>query len=182
MNLKELTWEHHQNAERHAFVKELFGGISEEKYAIFLYNLHKVYDILEMLAMSQSLFSEVGRQFRRAPKIWADFQELWKEDTMPEYLPVVEEYGKYLMSIQGDKEKLMAHVYVRHMGDLSGGQLMAKKVPGSCTMFDFTNDAGLTNDQLKDLIRARCDDSMADEAKLAFDYAARIFQEMSELK
>jgi hypothetical protein len=49
-------------------------------------------------------------------------------------------------------------------------------------MFDFTNDAGLTNDQLKDLIRSRCSDDMADEAKLAFDYATRMFQEMSETK
>ena len=182
MNLKELTWEHHQNAERHVFVKELFGGITDERYAMFLYNLHKVYDILEMLAMSQSLFAEVGKDFRRAPKIWADYKELWTNEEPPAYLPVVEEYGKYLMSIQHDKDKLMAHVYVRHMGDLSGGQLMKKKVPGSCTMFDFSNDAGLTNDQLKDLIRARCDDSMAEEAKLAFDYATRIFQEMSESK
>jgi len=182
MNLKELTWDHHQNAERQDFVKELFGGISEERYAVFLYNLHKTYDILEMLAMSQGLFGTVGHQFRRAPKIWADFQELWKKDEQPEYLPVVEEYGKYLMSIQMDKEKLMAHVYVRHMGDLSGGQMIAKKAPGSCTMFDFTNDAGLTNDQLKDLIREQCDDSMAEEAKLAFDYATRMFQEMSKTK
>ena len=182
MSLKELTWEHHQNAERQEFVKELFGGISEERYAIFLYNQHKIYDILEMLAMAQSLFSDLGRDFRRAPKIWEDFQELWKKDHLPEYLPVVEEYGKYLMSLQHDKDKLMAHVYVRHMGDLSGGQMIAKKVPGSCKMFDFTNDAGRSIDELKDHIRSKCSDDMADEAKLAFDYATRMFQEMSETK
>ena len=33
-NLKELTWEHHKNAERQDFVKELMSGkISKKKYA-----------------------------------------------------------------------------------------------------------------------------------------------------
>ena len=39
--LKELTWEHHKNAERQKFVKVLMGGkISPEVYATFLYNQH----------------------------------------------------------------------------------------------------------------------------------------------
>ena len=40
-NLKELTWEHHKNAERQDFVKELMSGnISKKKYATLLFNLH----------------------------------------------------------------------------------------------------------------------------------------------
>ena len=37
-NLKELTWEHHKNAERQTFVKEMFNKktqISDERYATF---------------------------------------------------------------------------------------------------------------------------------------------------
>ena len=40
-NLKELTWEHHKNAERQDFVKVLMSGnISPELYATYLYNQH----------------------------------------------------------------------------------------------------------------------------------------------
>ena len=31
----------------------------------------------------------------------------------------------------------MAHVYVLHMGDLSGGQMIARKAPGSGEMYQI---------------------------------------------
>ena len=74
-NLKELTWEHHKNAERQAFVKELLGGISEERYATFLFNQHPQYNIVEMFAMALGLLDDLP--IRRAPAIHEDYQELW---------------------------------------------------------------------------------------------------------
>ena len=51
MSLKELTWEHHQNAERQDFVKVLMSGkINPKFYATYLWNQHKKYDILEAIA------------------------------------------------------------------------------------------------------------------------------------
>jgi len=69
----------------------------------------------------------------------------------------------------------MAHIYVRHMGDLSGGQMIAKKVPGPGIMYQFDDDVNV----LKDKIRTRLDDSMADEAKICFDFATELFQQMT---
>ena len=83
----------------------------------------------------------------------------------------------HIISIQQDPDKLMAHIYVRHMGDLSGGQMIAEKVPGSGTMYKFDEDI----DSLKEKIRARLDDSMADEAKLAFDFATKLFKQMDKI-
>jgi heme oxygenase len=82
----------------------------------------------------------------------------------------------HIVSIGQDPEKLMAHIYVRHMGDLSGGQMISKKIPGSGTMYQFDEDV----DGLKEKIRTRLDDSMADEAKIAFDFATKLFQQMQE--
>ena len=49
-NLKELTWEHHQNAERQEFVKVLMSGkIHPDFYATYLWNQHKKYDLIEAL-------------------------------------------------------------------------------------------------------------------------------------
>ena len=79
-------------------------------------------------------------------------------------------------SLKDDKEKIMAHLYVRHMGDLSGGQMIKKKVPGKGTMYEFD---GEVND-LKTKIRAKIHDGLADEAKICFDFATNAFREMME--
>ena len=82
------------------------------------------------------------------------------------------------MSIQDDANKLMAHVYVRHMGDLSGGQMIAKRVPGQGRFYKFNKG----HDELKEIIRTRLNDNMADEAKLCFDFATKMFQQLDEAK
>ena len=82
---------------------------------------------------------------------------------------------KYIMH---DTNALMAHVYVLHMGDLSGGQMIAKKVPGSGTMYKFDTD----KKKLKDAIRKRTNDDMAEEAKYAFTSATNLFKELMELE
>lgn len=173
--LKELTQEHHSNAERQEFAKELLSGtISKWKYATFLFNQHPQYNLLETFAMLHGLIDT-----RIAPKIHEDYSELWAEfePNQPPLLPVVKEYMDHLLTIQNDADKLMAHVYVRHMGDMSGGQMISRKVPGSATMYQFNEDVKI----LKDRVRARCDDSMADEANVCFDFATKLFKQMSEL-
>jgi heme oxygenase len=172
MNLKDLTWEHHKNAERQEFVKELLGGITPERYATFLFNQHPQYNLLEAFAMLHNLLD-----VRIAPKIHEDFQELWKDNNQPPLLPVVKDYMDHLLTIKDDSNKLMAHLYVRHMGDLSGGQMIAKKVPGSGSMYKFDKPV----DELKEIIRSKCTDEMAEEAKLCFDFATRMFQEMMDI-
>jgi hypothetical protein len=38
------------------------------------------------------------------------------------------------------------------------------------------------HDELKELVRAKLDDSMADEAKLCFDFATKMFVQLGEKK
>ena len=71
----------------------------------------------------------------------------------------------------------MAHLYVRHFGDLSGGQMISKRVPGSGKYYQFDGDP----DQIKNILRAKLDDSLADEAKVAFAYAAELFDDMEKI-
>ncbi len=174
-NLKELTWEHHKNAERQEFVREMFSGnLSKERYATFLFNQHPQYNLLEVFAMVHGILD-----VRRAPAIHEDYQELWSDtNNQPPLMPVVKEYMDHLVKIQNDPDKLMAHIYVRHMGDLSGGQMLAKKVPGSGRLYKFDEPV----DVLKEKIRARLNDDMAEEAKICFDFATKLFQQMSEIK
>jgi heme oxygenase len=177
MSLRDLTKDAHTNAERQEFVKILFSGeINPVLYATFLKNQHPMYELLEVCAMRHGLFSGMT-DIRRAPSILADFQELWEnDDEVPIMCPVVEKYMQHILQISNDPQKLMAHVYVRHMGDLAGGQMIAKKVPGSGKFYQFEDPEGL-----KSQIRAMINDDMADEAKICFEFATQFFKEMLEL-
>lgn len=178
MSLRELTADKHKDAERQAFVKELLGGsITEERYATFLYNLHPIYNVLETFAMVNGLLADIP-EVRRAPKIQADYQELWTKTEPPKLCPSVPKYMTYIKDeLANDPDRLMAHLYVRHMGDLAGGQMIAKRVPGSGTMYQFDNI-----DELKNKIRSKLKDSMADEANKAFDFAIDMMKDMNDIK
>lgn len=177
MSLRDLTHDAHKNAETQPFVKVLFSGkINPKLYATFLKNQHPCYEILEVCAMPHQLLHGLP-DIRRAPAILSDFQELWTEaDGDPQMLPATDNYIKYILSIKDQPERLMAHIYVRHMGDLAGGQMIAKRVPGSGRMYQF-EDA----DALKTAIRERINDDMAEEAKVCFQFAADMFKDMMEL-
>ena len=175
--LKELTWEHHKEAERQEFVKVLLSGnIHPKFYATYIWNQHKKYDLLEALAMLHGLFDDLPG-IRRKPHIEADFVELWKDSTPPVIVPAVNDYIAHMRTIMDDAEKITAHLYVMHMGELSGGQMIAKKVPGSATMYKFEGD----HTALKDAIRAKTNDSMAEEARICFDFATRTFKDLMEI-
>ena len=149
------------------------GKMSNEMYATFLWNQHSIYNLLEVFAMKHGLLNEFPA-IRRAPKILADFKQLWKSNEMPVITESTNKYLKHVFEIGEDPEKLMAHIYVRHMGDLSGGQMIKKKAPGQGSMYEFDCDIKET----KEKIRAKTNDSMADEAKLCFKYAAELFKEL----
>lgn len=176
-NLRELTHDAHKAAETSPFVKILFSGnINDQLYATYLKNQHPMYEILEVCAMPHALLNGMP-DIRRAPSILSDFQELWTDaENSPTILPVVDRYMKYILSIKDDPKKLMAHIYVRHMGDLAGGQMIAKRVPGSGKYYQFASP-----NELKIAIRDRLDDSMADEALVCFQYAKEFFEEMMTL-
>jgi len=177
-NLKELTWEHHKNAERQEFVKVLMSGkINPYLYAIYLWNQHKKYDLLEALAMAHGLLADIPADIRRKQKIENDFLELWDKAEAPVIVPSTEEYIVHMKDKIADPDALMAHLYVLHMGDLSGGQMIKKRVPGSGTMYDFDGDIN----SIKESIRTKTNDSMAEEAKWVFESATKLFQELMEL-
>lgn len=178
MSLKDLTQEQHRRAETRPFVKVLFkGDVDPKLYATYLKNQHLMYEVLEVCAMPHGLLCNFP-EIRRAPAILEDFLELWGNDTAhPKILPVVDEYIKYILSIKDDAKRLMAHIYVRHMGDLSGGQMIAKRVPGAGKYYQFGSDP----DKIKQAIRAELDDSLADEAKVCFDFAAKLFEQMMDI-
>jgi len=147
-NLKELTKEQHTNAERQAFVKVLMSGsINPKLYATYLWNQHMKYDLLEaMISITGKLMDVPG--IWRKTAIYDDFIELWPYEDQPVTLECTKEYINYLRKIMTDPDALMAHVYVMHLGDMSGGQMIARKVPGAGRMYQFTTQQNTKNQDL----------------------------------
>jgi heme oxygenase len=170
--LKELTWEVHQRAERSSFARKLIKGLSPEEYHKYLYNQYMLYSILEDAA--RRMFPQLEDVFR-AEHIYADIRELEKEyaiGTTPDLLmPVVRDYEKHVMNL--DPPGILAHIYVRHFGDMYGGQMIKKRNPGSGTMYDFKNV-----EDLKTQVRSMLNDDMADEANRCFEFAIQLFTEL----
>ena len=177
-NLKELTWEHHKDAERQEFVKVLMSGnIHPKFYATFLWNQHMKYDLLEALVSVTGLLIDIPGIWRKQ-SIYDDFVELWSYEEQPVILESTKKYVEHMRTIIANPDALMAHVYVMHMGDLSGGQMIAKKVPGAGRLSKFEGDIS----QIKEQIRSKTHDGMADEARKCFSFATETFKELMELE
>jgi heme oxygenase len=118
---------------------------------------------------------------KRADRILEDIEELEKMFNFerPDDLPQsVTDYVSHILDLEdeGDNEKLLAHMYTRHFGELHGGQIIKKRVPGSGKMYDFDADKQYLIEQFRLLLH----DGMAEEAKICFDFASRLFDELSE--
>ena len=173
MSLKELTSEKHQEAENTPFMKAVFAKTLPTKlWADWTFQKTLFYAAIEGAAGACGLLKDLP-DIRRAFYLYQDFDKMWeKNTTRPDYRPVVVEYYRYLLSISKDPSKIMAHLYVWHMGDMFGGQMIKKIVPGSHRNLEFEDTKILITN-----IRAKLDDSMADEANVAFDWAIRMMRD-----
>jgi len=172
MNLKEATAEKHREAESLPFIKSIFEArVDKAQYADYLFQLGLIYYFLEEgLGEKFNLF-EGMLNLKRHRFIIEDFNELANKDMSYIARESTLEYFNYLSTI-GDTKKAMAHVYVRHMGDLFGGQQLAKCVPGSAKMYYFDNIPHLMS-----TIRSKLSDDMAEEANIAFDHNIKMLKE-----
>jgi heme oxygenase len=173
MSLKELTAFNHAKAESTPFMKAVFAGtLPSVLWADWTYQKTLFYGAIEGAAGANQLLGDLP-DLRRAFYLFQDFTELWPADTTrPDFRPVVVDYYNYLLSISKDPAKVMAHLYVWHMGDMFGGQMIKKIVPGPHRNLEFEDIRTLMTN-----IRAKLDDSMGEEANVAFDWAIRMMRD-----
>ena len=170
--LKQLTNEAHTQAEQHPFTKLLLSGkMSPAIYADFLFNQQAIYYSLEVMAKRKGLLNGLDG-LERSEKIGNDFDNL--EIAKTNLYPSTLRYTYYITNRNLSDQQILAHIYVRHMGDLYGGQVIKKLVPGNPTMYEFDN-----RKELIERLRTMLDVSMATEANECFAYAIELFTELA---
>jgi heme oxygenase len=171
MSLKELTSDLHSEAERKTVAQLLASGeMSRELYTTYLYNQYTIYDALEQHVDIPSL-----EGIKRADNIRKDYMWHLSHNMCSniKMMPSTQEYVNYVSNFQKNSPQTLAHVYVRHLGDMFGGSMIAKNIPGPNYYYKFENRGQLIKE-----LRAMLDDSMADEARICFQYAIRLFEDL----
>lgn len=128
--LREGTQQSHTAAENTAFMKCFLKGIVErEPFRKLLANLYLVYSTLEAELqrlkdhpiVGRIYFSDLNRQANLEKDLVYYYGENWRGQIAA--LPAGQVYVDRIREVaQADPALLVAHAYVRYMGDLSGGQ------------------------------------------------------------
>jgi heme oxygenase len=172
MSLKDLTSAKHTEAESTPFMKAVFAKtLPFDLWVDWTYQKWLFYGAIEGAAGANRLLGDLP-DLRRAFYLFMDYNEMNVERKKHDFRPIAIDYYKYLISIANDPNKIMAHLYTWHMGDMFGGQMIKKIVPGAHRNLEFEDAKTLITN-----IRAKLDDSMGDEANVAFDWAIRMMRD-----
>jgi heme oxygenase len=172
MSLKELTALKHAVAEKTPFMQAVFDRtLPHDLWIDWTYQKWLFYGAIEGAAGANQLLGDLPN-LRRAFYLFMDYNEMNTERKKHEFRPIVVDYYNYILLISKDPNKIMAHLYTWHMGDMFGGQMIKKIVPGAHRNLEFEDARTLMTN-----IRAKLDDSMGDEANVAFDWAIRMMRD-----
>jgi heme oxygenase len=176
MSLKKLTKSKHSGAERSWFASLMMSGkITNEEYAVYLKQQFECYNALEdrFKSISNSI-STIPENLKRATPIMNDLKELSSDI---DSIPIFESTKKYTNYILNEckEDILYAHVYVRYLGDLKGGQMIAKRIPGSGQYYKFEKP-----EELESFIRNQLsqDENFVQECNKCFDSAINLFKDL----
>lgn len=175
MSLKDLTKEKHELAETTNFMKAVFAKtLPSSAWTDYTYQKHLWYAEIEKRAQAFGLLENLGG-IERATLISNDYRNMivgtYAYNT---YKEVTKDYVIYIRGLD-TADKVLAHLYTWHMGDLFGGQMIKKIIDAPHTHLEFENARELMTN-----MRAMLTDDLADEANVAFDWAIRILREYDE--
>ena len=139
MSLKKLTQSKHSGAERSWFASLMMSGkISNDQYVLYLKQQYECYKALEdrFDSIKDNSIKPIPGNLKRSMRIKQDIEELSEDFGNIPVFNSTKNYADYILNECKD-DFLYAHVYVRYLGDLKGGQMIAKRIPGSGKYYQF---------------------------------------------
>lgn len=206
MHLREGTKHAHTAAENTAFMKCFLKGIVErEPFRKLTADLYFVYSALEKAMDEHQTHPVVSKvyfpEICRVPKLEDDlayyYGEQWRDQIQPSPKGIA--YVERIQTVANENPALLiAHAYVRYMGDLSGGQSL-RNIARSAMNLPPDKGTGLHEFDTLPTVEARrafkmtyrdalnaveVDDAtvraIVDEANLAFQMNRDVFHEMED--
>jgi heme oxygenase len=167
MELREAVKTNHDLAEKTALSQLMISGMMREQtYAAMLENMIAIYAELESDGMISK--HEVLRYQKASDDLARMGGSRW---------PIADSVSAYVGYLRGlDAQGRWAHVYVHYLGNMYGGQMIGRKLPGPHDHLMF--------DDLKSCIayvRENIADISHDEANTAFRWTIRIYDELHQL-
>jgi len=166
--LREYTRDSHVLVESTKFMRAIF----ERKLPLKLW-----YDFV----YQKSLFYEVIEDTAEASQYTEDMLEINKQNDLHaectaqsdkfQYRDATVKYYQYLNTIPIEDRRILAHLYVWHMGDMYGGQMINRVLGINSPSLTFPNRA-----QLIQKLEQKLDIDLVDEAKISFEWANKILQ------
>lgn len=206
--LRAETKDVHTAAERSGIMRELLRrALPRDAYIALLQNLAAVYAAMEseiaLHAAHHSLRAIDWTRLTRLPTLQNDIAVLTavgatsapRRDDSSALVPATREYVAHLHTLgQQHPERLLAHAYLRYLGDMYGGQILRRLVLSSVadgnehavSFYDFTQIDNLHAfiATFRDAIDAMPQhpteaDTMIAEARYGYELHARMFTELA---
>jgi heme oxygenase len=181
MALRDLLKDIHNEAENTEFATLLMSGnMSPELYGLYLNQQFHIYSALENRAYKFPFYLDNLRKMGRMMQLETDRVGYVYPDKI---LPTAKKYIKYCGQLREDQ--VIAHLYVRHFGDMYGGNMIQKKIPKCNRPSEAMHTEGLYYlfEEKKEnisIMRNLLNDDMADECKIVFQYAIDLFKELMD--
>ncbi|AIT60747.1 heme oxygenase (biliverdin-producing) [Corynebacterium doosanense] len=198
IRLRECPAQAHEHAEGSDFMTSLLGGdATPEAFTALTAQLYYVYDALEaaMRRHRESVWAGqiYDARLERRDAIATDLAFLlgpgWREEITP--LPATRRYVERLE--EADEIGVIGHHYVRYLGDVAGGQVIATMMqrlygvsPEGLSFYDFSALGKIK--PFRDDYRAALDGldltdaqaaALTDEAELAFALNSDVFADLA---
>ena len=170
MSLKDLTKESHTAAENTKFMKAVFAKkLPKHLWDDWTYQKAHFYKAIEDKCRRAGLLNDLS-DIARHELLLEDWHEMDPGVRFKEPRPLTTEYVEYINNL--DPKLAIAHLYTWHMGDMFGGQMIKKIVDAPHRNLEFKDPVALKN-----TLREKLHDGLADEANRAFAWAIKMMND-----
>ena len=200
--LREVTQKDHTAAESSTFISTLMGGErSARDYTWLISQYSYIYGALETEVRAQANDAAVTAIFdvslERGTQIEADLEVLlpaYGFNSRPAALPATLDYVNAIHEAAKEQPRLVAHHYLRYLGDLSGGlaigRLVSRHYEIGAEALNMWNFEQISKPKIyKDEYRSKLDEygtdqtraeALLDEAKRGFQWNKAIFDDLDK--